>query len=129
MMPVTALRKYRVLIVEDSPAMRQLLRMAVQRDGRAEVIEAQDGLEALRTLTEGRFDLMVADINMPVLDGLSLLTRIREEGLQPAMKIAMVTTETSAETEAEARARGAHFYLRKPVNRRDIERMLAAAFK
>jgi two-component system chemotaxis response regulator CheY len=121
--------KKRILIVEDSPAMRRLIALAIGKDPDIEVVEASDGLEALKILTQGKFDLAFVDINMPVLDGIRFLQRVRGDNLQPTMKVAMCTTEGANETENEARDAGAEYFLRKPINRRDIERVLFDALR
>src|SRR5437773_11452168 len=112
----------KILIVEDSPAMRQLLTLAVKRLPSVEVVEAPDGLAALKALASGRFDLLLVDLNMPVLDGMKLIKRVRESeaaslppGARP-MRICVITTESTQATEDQARALGADFFLRKPVN-------------
>ena len=69
--------KYRILIVEDSPTMRQLLLFSLKKLADAEVIEAADGVDALRKLPEHKFDLVLTDINMPVMDGLKLLAMMK----------------------------------------------------
>jgi len=117
----------KILIVEDSTAMRQLLSLAVRKRG-AEVTEAADGLAALKLLHEGRFDLLFVDLNMPILDGMKLIHRVREDATQASTKICVVTTESAPATEEHARALGADFFLRKPIHRRDVERVLAEAF-
>jgi two-component system chemotaxis response regulator CheY len=118
----------RILIVEDSTAMRQLLAIAVRRQG-LEVAEAADGLAALKALSLGQFDLLFVDLNMPILDGMKLIKRVREDKTHGNTKICVVTTESAKATEEQARALGADFFLRKPVGRRDIERVLSEAFK
>jgi two-component system chemotaxis response regulator CheY len=116
----------KILIVEDSPAMRHLLNVASKRS--AEVVEAADGLQALKLLAQGQFDLMFVDLNMPVLDGMKLIRRVREDAVLAAMRICVVTTESSAATEEQARTLGADFFLRKPIHRRDIDAILAQIF-
>jgi two-component system chemotaxis response regulator CheY len=123
----------RVLIVEDSPAMRELLRLAVKRLPDVIIAQAEDGVGALRALhdarTEGRpFHLVLLDLNMPVMDGMAVLYRMREDRHIGDTQVAIVTTEESAETEKEARRMGARFFVRKPVNRRTIEKLLADVF-
>jgi two-component system chemotaxis response regulator CheY len=115
----------RILIVEDSTAMRQLLNLAVRKRG-AEVAEAADGLAALKLLSQSQYDLVFVDLNMPILDGMKLIKRIREDG--HATRICVVTTESSQAAEEQARALGAEWFLRKPVSRRDVERVLSEAF-
>jgi CheY-like chemotaxis protein len=65
---------------------------------------------------------------MPVMDGMRLLERMYAAGHLAQTVVAVVTTEESAETEREARARGASHFLRKPVNRRTVEQVLAKVF-
>ena len=129
----TPLGARRVLIVEDSPAMRELLRLAVKRVPQVLIEQAEDGVGALRALqtarTEGRpFHLVLLDLNMPVMDGMAVLERMREDRHLGDTQVAIVTTEESAETEAEARRLGARFFVRKPVNRRTIEKLLVDVF-
>jgi two-component system chemotaxis response regulator CheY len=116
----------RVLIVEDSPAMRHLLNMASKRS--AEVREAEDGLAALKLLHEERYDLMFVDLNMPILDGMKLIKRVREDASMAKMRICVITTESSQATEEQARSLGADFFLRKPIHRRDVEAVLNETF-
>jgi two-component system chemotaxis response regulator CheY len=117
-----------VLVVEDSPAMRQLIVMAVRKRSDVEVAEAADGLDALKRLSERRYELLFVDLNMPVLDGMKLIKRIRDDPMHSGAHICVITTESGEATEAQARGLGAEFYLRKPVHRRDIERVLWEAF-
>ena len=110
----------RILIVEDSTAMRQLLALAVK--------EAPDGLAALKVLSQQTFDLMFVDLNMPILDGMKLIQKVRGDANMKDTRICVVTTESAQATEEHARALGADFFLRKPVARRDVERVLLEAF-
>lgn len=124
-------RALKILIVEDSPAMRQLLALAVRKRPGVDVQEAPDGLAALKLLASSQFDLVFVDLNMPVLDGMKLIKRVRESEATlgaPRVRVAVVTTESSQATEDQARALGADYFLRKPVSRRDVERILAEAF-
>jgi two-component system chemotaxis response regulator CheY len=117
--------KKRVLIVEDSPAMRQLLAITTARHGAA-VSEAPDGLAALKVLAKERFDLIFVDLNMPVMDGLKLIQRVREDPVHAGTRIVVCSTEGAEETEKQARRLGADDYLRKPVSRKAVEAALAA---
>lgn len=115
-----------ILIVDDSSSMRQLLSQVCQRLGDVAVTEALDGLDALKRLSTGRFDLMFVDVNMPLLDGLKLIQRARAQAQHQGMRICVCTTE--AETEEQARALGADFFLPKPTQRREVERVLQEVF-
>jgi two-component system chemotaxis response regulator CheY len=103
------------LVVEDSPMMRQLLVFALARIKTLKVIEADDGVDALRKLTTAKFDLVITDINMPVLDGLKLVKKIRSDEVHKDVPIMIVTTEGSAEDRQRALQLGANAYITKPI--------------
>ncbi|HJZ86402.1 MAG TPA: response regulator [Polyangia bacterium] len=116
----------RILIVEDSPAMRQLLLLAIRRFPKIEVDEVGDGVAALRALAQADYDVVFLDLNMPVLDGMKLIKRMREDSRYAATKIVVVTTEENPDVQRQALELGADQYVRKPVNRRAIEQVLRA---
>jgi two-component system, chemotaxis family, chemotaxis protein CheY len=103
------------LVVEDSPMMRQLLVFALARIKRISVTEAEDGVDALRKLAGARFDLIVTDINMPIMDGLKLVKRIRSDEVHKDVPIIIITTEGSTEDRQRAMALGANAYITKPI--------------
>ena len=105
----------RILIVEDSPTMRQLLVFALKRLKGVEIVEAQDGMDGLRKVTSDQFDLAFVDINMPVMDGLKLISLIRGEESLAFMPICVITTEGAKEDRERAIALGANEYLTKPI--------------
>ncbi|MET0342712.1 MAG: response regulator [Polyangiales bacterium] len=107
--------RYRCLVVEDSQVMRQLLVFALQRVRELEVTEADDGVDALRKMSSGRFDLVITDINMPIMDGLKLIKRIRSDESYRDVPIIVVTTEGSQEDRSRALALGANAYITKPI--------------
>jgi two-component system chemotaxis response regulator CheY len=114
----------RILIVEDSPTMRQLLAFALKRLKDAEIVEASDGMDGLRKVTSDHFDLALVDINMPVMDGLKLISLIRSEASLQEMPIVVITTEGATEDRERALALGADEYLTKPIQ---ANRVLAVA--
>lgn len=116
--------RHRILIVEDSPTMRQLLVFALKRLKNADIIEAQDGMDGLRKVTSDHFDLALVDINMPVMDGLKLISLIRGEDNLKSMRICVITTEGAQEDRERALALGADEYLTKPIQ---ANRVLAVA--
>ena len=77
----------RILIVEDSPMMRQLLTFALKRLKNVEIVEAQDGMDGLRKVTSDHYDLALIDINMPVMDGLKLISLVRGEDSLREMRV------------------------------------------
>jgi two-component system chemotaxis response regulator CheY len=105
----------RILIVEDSPTMRQLLVFALKRMKDVELIEARDGMDGLRKVTSDHFDLAFVDINMPVMDGLKLISLIRGEQNLAEMPICVITTEGAREDRERAIGLGANEYLTKPI--------------
>jgi len=107
--------RYRILIVEDSPTMRQLLVFALKRLKGTDIVEAQDGMDGLRKVTSDHFDLALIDINMPVMDGLKLISLIREEDELRSMPIVVITTEGAREDRDRALSLGANEYLTKPI--------------
>ncbi len=115
---------HRILIVEDSPTMRQLLVFALKRLKGVEIVEAQDGMDGLRKVTSDDFSLALIDINMPVMDGLKLISLIRAEPSLLSMPICVITTEGAVEDRERALALGADEYLTKPIQ---ANRVLAVA--
>jgi len=107
--------EHRILIVEDSPTMRQLLVFALKRMKGIEIVEAQDGMDGLRKVTSDHFDLALIDINMPVMDGLKLISLIRGEHSLEQMPICVITTEGAKEDRERAMSLGANEYLTKPI--------------
>ena len=105
----------RILIVEDSPTMRQLLVFALKRLKGAEIVEAQDGMDGLRKVTGDHFDLAFVDINMPVMDGLKLISLIRGEPSLASMPICVITTEGAKEARERAISLGENENLTKPI--------------
>lgn len=95
--------------------MRQLLVFALARVKRVQVTEAEDGVDALRKLASGKYDLIMTDINMPIMDGLKLVKRIRSDEKHAQTPIIVITTEGSTEDRQRAMALGANAYITKPI--------------
>ena len=107
--------QYTCLVVEDSPMMRQLLVLALSRVKNLQVVEADDGVDGLRKLATGRFDLILTDINMPIMDGLKLVKRVRSDPAHKDVPIIIITTEGSNEDRTRALHLGANAYITKPI--------------
>jgi two-component system chemotaxis response regulator CheY len=118
------MERQRILIVEDSPTMRQLLVFALRRLKSVEIVEAQDGMDGLRKISSDHFDLALIDINMPVMDGLKLISLIRGEDSLKEIPIVVITTEGAKEDRDRAMVLGANEYLTKPIQ---ANRVLAVA--
>ena len=106
---------HRILIVEDSPTMRQLMIFALKRLPGTEVIEASDGVDALRKLPEDRFDLVLTDINMPVMDGLKFLAMVKKNPKYKEIPVVVITTEGKEDDVKTGLSLGAADYIPKPV--------------
>ena len=107
--------EYSCLIVEDSPMMRQLLVFALARVKGLRVTEADDGVDGLRKLASSRYDIIITDINMPILDGLKLVKRLRADEAYKDVPIIIITTEGAEEDRQRALALGANAYITKPI--------------
>ena len=118
------MEKKQILIVEDSPTMRQLLVFAVRRLKDVNIVEATDGMDGLRKVSSDHFDLALIDINMPVMDGLKLISMIRGDETLNQLPIVVITTEGASEDRDRALNLGANEYLTKPIQ---ANRVLAVA--
>ena len=119
----------RILIVEDSPTMRQLLVFALKRMKGVDIVEAQDGMDGLRKVTSDHLDLAFVDINMPVMDGLKLISLIRGEQNLADMPICVITTEGAKEDRERAIGLGANEYLTKPIQANKVLAVAKALLK
>jgi len=109
------MRELSALVVEDSPTMRQLLVFALSRVRGLSVVEADDGLDALKKLSSMAFDIIITDINMPIMDGLKLVKRVRSDERYKEIPVVIITTEGGQEDRNRALALGANAYITKPI--------------
>ena len=106
----------RALVVEDNPTMRSLLVNALSRIRGMRADEAANGVEALQKLAPPAwFDIILTDVNMPVMDGLKLVQRVRADADLRAVPIVIITTESGAADRERALALGADAYIAKPI--------------
>jgi two-component system chemotaxis response regulator CheY len=113
---------YRItaLVVDDSAAMRRHVRQALERLSIG-TVEAGDGADAWRKLQGGAtYDLILTDINMPLMDGLKLVGLVRSGGLHQETPIVVITTESAEEDRRRAENLGASAYLVKPVQVHEV---------
>ena len=106
----------RALIVDDSSVMRKIVERCLRQAGMdlGKVLEASNGAEALALFNDNQFDLILSDINMPVMDGLEFVRRLQEVESAKGVPIVMITTEGGEKHVVEALSLGAKGYLRKP---------------
>jgi two-component system chemotaxis response regulator CheY len=103
----------KILVIDDSESMRVLVSMILESAG-YEVLRANDGSEAL-TMLDGRdFNLILTDLNMPNMDGISLISHVRTLDRYKAIPIIMLTTESLTSFKDQARAAGATGWIVKP---------------
>jgi len=114
------------LVVEDSPTMRQMISFSLRRFQNAEIIEAVDGLDALRKLSGPlKIDLILTDINMPVMDGLKLVSMVRQNASLRDIPIIIITTEGAEEDRERGLALGANAYIAKPIQSSHLIRTIS----
>ena len=106
---------YRLLVVDDLEDNRDLLRRQLERAGYV-VEEASNGQAALDRLEQIRFHLVLLDINMPGMDGIELLRRIRRDHNQSALPVIMLTASAQIADVVRARGEGANDYITKPID-------------
>jgi two-component system, chemotaxis family, chemotaxis protein CheY len=105
----------RILAVDDSPSMRDMVRIALTSAG-FDVISASDGKEALDLARQSGFDLVLSDVNMPVMDGIELIRALRAESSYRHTPILMLTTEAGPDRKKEGKDAGATGWIVKPFD-------------
>ncbi|WP_304244755.1 response regulator [Gracilinema caldarium] len=116
----------RILVVDDSAAIRQSITYVLQQGG-YEVIEAKDGQDGLETLTKMEVpDLIITDVNMPNLDGIGFIRRVREQIKFKFIPIVVLTTESQGDKMNEGKEAGATAWIVKPFN---ADKLLAVVKK
>ena len=106
----------RVLVVEDSSTMRSLIATTVEEIDGMEVIEAENGFEALRILPKEQIDLIITDINMPDINGLEIINFVKSNANYQKIPIIVVTTEQAEKDRKKGLALGAVEYITKPFD-------------
>lgn len=104
-----------VLTVDDSPSIRIAIRIALAAAGYA-VAEASDGAEGLRQAKSSRYDLIITDLNMPVMNGLAMIEELRKSPEHAGIPIIFLTTESDAGMKLKAKAAGATGWITKPFD-------------
>jgi two-component system, chemotaxis family, chemotaxis protein CheY len=116
----------RVLVVDDSSLVRLYYRDILQRGG-FDVEQAANGMEAVEKVLAQPFDLAIIDVNMPKMDGFTLIRSIRiRASAIAALPALVISTEASPQDREDARAAGANFYLVKPVSEANLLRYASA---
>ncbi|MBV1789549.1 response regulator [Marinobacterium sp. D7] len=106
----------RVLLVDDSTLSRKFVHQVLTAAGIQNIVEAQDGAEALQYLAEQSFDLVISDYNMPNIDGLELVDHIRNHSAQPTVPVMMITSEQNSSRLAAIQSAGVSALCSKPLS-------------
>ncbi len=114
----------KILVVDDSRVMRKLIVRTLRQAGHgdADVVEAEDGAQAITVCEAEKPDIILADWNMPNMTGIEMLQALREKGNQT--RVGFITSESTAEVRSMAKNSGASFMLTKPIDAEALERAL-----
>lgn len=112
-----------ILTVDDSASIRLTTKVTLTNAGYA-VTEAVNGAEGLATAKSAQFDLIVTDLNMPVMDGLTMIEELRKLPAQAGVPIIFLTTESDADLKARAKAAGATGWLTKPFDPENLVKIV-----
>ncbi|NYT61983.1 chemotaxis response regulator CheY [Alcaligenaceae bacterium] len=118
----------KILIVDDFPTMRRIIKNLLKDLGFENVDEAEDGAMGLEKLRNGNFEFVVSDWNMPNMDGLAMLQHIRADPALAALPVLMVTAEAKKENIIAAAQAGANGYVVKPFTAATLEEKLNKIF-
>ena len=113
-----------VLVVEDSRAIRSMIRVSLEEAGGFFAVEAGNGFEALKTLPTRRFDLIITDINMPDINGLELIGYVKSNPTYRDIPLIIVSTEKTEEDKKRGITLGAAGYVVKPFRKEELMGMV-----
>lgn len=119
----------KILVVDDFPTMRRIIKNLLKDLGFENVDEAEDGVMGLEKLRNNNFDLVVSDWNMPNMDGLTMLKAIRADAALSKLPVLMVTAEAKKENIIAAAQAGASNYVVKPFTAAVLEEKLNKIFE
>jgi two-component system chemotaxis response regulator CheY len=117
-----------VLIVEDSVTTRALIRAIIEEMGEFSIAEAGSGFEALKLLPTMEFSLVITDVNMPDINGLELISFIKNNQRYSHIPLIIVSTERSDEDKKRGMALGAAAYVTKPFKAQELQEVIRQAF-
>lgn len=116
--------KTKILLVEDNNAMRNLVASALDQHLSVDVYEAENGFAALKLIPDNEFQLIITDINMPDINGLELITFLRQHPVYKGVPILIITTEAGEEDRKRGLAIGADGYLVKPFTEGELVQLV-----
>ena len=125
-LPFMLPERKQVLIVDDEPNLRKILSAQLTRDG-YDVMIAEDGAQGLAMLRENHIDMVITDLKMPKVDGMTLLKEALRE--DPELPVVMITAHGTVDTAVEALKSGAFDYFTKPFDKDEVRQIVAKALK
>lgn len=120
----------KVMVVDDSSVMRQIIKNNLKQLGfeLANLLDAEDGEEALKKINEGEVDLVISDWNMPKMTGIDFLKAIRADGSLKELPFLMITSEADKEKIMQAVQAGVNQYIVKPFNANQLDEKIREIF-
>ncbi len=121
----------KLLVVDDSATMRKIIMRTIRQSGFKvdEFLEAENGKEALQVLSSNKVDAVLTDINMPEMNGLELLEKIRSQDETKDLPVIMITTEGAENIVEKAKSLGVNGFIRKPFTPEKIGSALSSILK
>jgi len=119
----------KILVVDDFSTMRRIIRNLLRDLGFGNSEEADDGSTALPLLKSGKFDFLITDWNMPVMEGIDLVRQVRADAALRELPILMVTAEAKRDQIVAAAEAGVNGYIVKPFNAQTLEQKIAKIFE
>ncbi|KUE84688.1 two-component system response regulator [Cupriavidus necator] len=119
----------KILVVDDFPTIRRIIRSLLNELGFSNIEEAEDGAIGLEKLRDGRFQFVISDWNMPNMDGLTMLQTIRSDPTLAKLPVLMVTAEARKENIIAAAKAGANGYVVKPFTAATLEGKITRIFE
>lgn len=117
---------FNLLIVDDSVSIRQIIKRVISISGfvTGDIYEAENGLAAIKVLAGKQVDLVLSDVHMPEMDGITLLEKVKQNRALCHIPVVMVTTEAREQLVNKVMALGASGYITKPFRPEEIKRLL-----
>ena len=119
----------KILIVEDSATMRSLIASTIEEMRGFELFEARNGFEALKALPSQHFDMIITDLNMPVINGLEIIKFVKDHPAYKSIPLLVVTTRIGEEDRKKGLALGASGYVIKPFEPDDLKKVVRRILK
>lgn len=122
---------YRILVVDDSPVSRKMVCRAVAMSGLdiGEILEASNGKEALEVVSKNWVDIVLADINMPVMSGAEMVTEMAKTDFMSTTPVVIISSEKGEERVTELRSLGVSAYLPKPFRPEQIKQVVGGLLR